>query len=131
MPAEVVTSSSNTTSSFKKMNEPNATLYVSNIDWKIKKPILRRALHTLFSRHGKVRINVLFHNIFLLMVWSLKNCVLNNIIHDASFSPPKTIDSRNNYITQTRTPWSSMGHFCLSLHCHSCITSRTKLYVLW
>lgn len=38
----------------KKMNEPNATLYVSNIDWKIKKPILRRALHTLFSRHGKV-----------------------------------------------------------------------------
>lgn len=37
-----------------KMNEPNATLYVSNIDWKIKKPILRRALHTLFSRHGKI-----------------------------------------------------------------------------
>jgi hypothetical protein len=37
-----------------KMNEPNATLYVSNIDWKIKKPILLRALHTLFSRHGKV-----------------------------------------------------------------------------
>ena len=36
------------------MNEPNATLYVSNIDWKIKKPILKRALHTLFSRHGKV-----------------------------------------------------------------------------
>mmetsp|Transcript_8210 Transcript_8210/g.10436 ORF Transcript_8210/g.10436 Transcript_8210/m.10436 type:complete len:251 (+) Transcript_8210:60-812(+) len=36
------------------VNEPNATLYVSNIDWKIKKPILKRALHTLFSRHGKV-----------------------------------------------------------------------------
>ena len=40
-----------------KMNEPNATIYVSNIDWKIKKPILRRALHTLFSRHGKVSLS--------------------------------------------------------------------------
>ena len=37
-----------------KMNEPNQTLYVANIDWKVKKPILRRALHTLFNRHGKV-----------------------------------------------------------------------------
>lgn len=36
------------------MNEPNQTLYVSNIDWKIKKPVLRRALHTLFNRHGKI-----------------------------------------------------------------------------
>eukprot|EP00586_Coscinodiscus_wailesii_P013016 CAMPEP_0172497892 /NCGR_PEP_ID=MMETSP1066-20121228/106701_1 /TAXON_ID=671091 /ORGANISM="Coscinodiscus wailesii, Strain CCMP2513" /LENGTH=297 /DNA_ID=CAMNT_0013270917 /DNA_START=44 /DNA_END=937 /DNA_ORIENTATION=+ len=34
--------------------EPNATLYVSNIDWSIKKPILRRSLLSLFSRHGKV-----------------------------------------------------------------------------
>lgn len=34
--------------------EPNATLYVSNIDWKIKKTVLRRALYTLFSRHGKI-----------------------------------------------------------------------------
>eukprot|EP00568_Trieres_chinensis_P006001 CAMPEP_0183300450 /NCGR_PEP_ID=MMETSP0160_2-20130417/6880_1 /TAXON_ID=2839 ORGANISM="Odontella Sinensis, Strain Grunow 1884" /NCGR_SAMPLE_ID=MMETSP0160_2 /ASSEMBLY_ACC=CAM_ASM_000250 /LENGTH=144 /DNA_ID=CAMNT_0025462875 /DNA_START=35 /DNA_END=466 /DNA_ORIENTATION=+ len=34
--------------------EPNATLYVSNIDWKIKKPVLRRSLHTLFNRHGKI-----------------------------------------------------------------------------
>ncbi|CAJ1969941.1 unnamed protein product [Cylindrotheca closterium] len=33
---------------------PNNTLYVSNIDWKIKKALLRRALHTLFTRHGKV-----------------------------------------------------------------------------
>mmetsp|Transcript_11200 Transcript_11200/g.14130 ORF Transcript_11200/g.14130 Transcript_11200/m.14130 type:complete len:249 (+) Transcript_11200:127-873(+) len=46
MTAETATPSS--------INEPNATLYVSNIDWKIKKPILRRALHTLFSRHGKI-----------------------------------------------------------------------------
>lgn len=37
-----------------KLNEPNPTLYVSNIDWKIKKPVLRRALHTLFHRHGKI-----------------------------------------------------------------------------
>lgn len=36
------------------MNAPNQTLYVSNIDWKIKKPVLKRALHTLFNRHGKI-----------------------------------------------------------------------------
>jgi U2 small nuclear ribonucleoprotein B'' len=34
--------------------QPNATLYVKNIDWKIKKTLLRRALYSLFSRHGKV-----------------------------------------------------------------------------
>lgn len=34
--------------------QPNATLYVSNIDWSIKKNILRRALLALFERHGKV-----------------------------------------------------------------------------
>lgn len=38
----------------EEISGPNATLYVSNLDWKIKKPVLRRALHTLFSRHGKV-----------------------------------------------------------------------------
>ncbi|KAL3783481.1 hypothetical protein HJC23_000319 [Cyclotella cryptica] len=32
----------------------NATLYLSNIDWSIKKPLLKRALFTLFTRHGKV-----------------------------------------------------------------------------
>jgi len=37
-----------------ELKEPNATLYVSNIDWKIKKVVLRRALWTLFSRHGKI-----------------------------------------------------------------------------
>lgn len=35
--------------------QPNATLYVSNIDWKVKKSLLRRALYALFSNHGKVR----------------------------------------------------------------------------
>ena len=34
--------------------EPNATLYIKNIDWKIKKGLLRRALYSLFTRHGKV-----------------------------------------------------------------------------
>lgn len=34
--------------------QPNATLYVSNIEWSIKKNILRRALLALFERHGKV-----------------------------------------------------------------------------
>jgi hypothetical protein len=37
------------------ISTPNNTLYVSNIDWKIKKPLLRRALYALFTRHGKVR----------------------------------------------------------------------------
>ena len=32
----------------------NPTLYLSNIDWSIKKPLLKRALYTLFTRHGKV-----------------------------------------------------------------------------
>lgn len=36
------------------MREPNQTLYVANIDWKIKTPVLKRALHTLFNRHGKI-----------------------------------------------------------------------------
>jgi len=34
--------------------QPNATLYVSNVDWSIKKNILRRSLLALFGRHGKV-----------------------------------------------------------------------------
>ena len=36
------------------MQQPHHTLYLSNIDWSIKKPVLRRALYTLFSRHGKI-----------------------------------------------------------------------------
>lgn len=36
------------------LNQPNPTLYIKNIDWKIKKNLLRRALYTLFSRYGKV-----------------------------------------------------------------------------
>mmetsp|Transcript_12661 Transcript_12661/g.30234 ORF Transcript_12661/g.30234 Transcript_12661/m.30234 type:complete len:228 (-) Transcript_12661:50-733(-) len=36
------------------ISTPNNTLYVSNIDWKIKKILLRRALYSLFTRHGKV-----------------------------------------------------------------------------
>jgi RNA recognition motif-containing protein len=36
------------------MLQPSATLYVKNIDWKIKKPLLQRALYSLLTRHGKV-----------------------------------------------------------------------------
>lgn len=36
------------------ISQPNATLYISNIDWSVKKNILRRALLALFERHGKV-----------------------------------------------------------------------------
>eukprot|EP00934_Nitzschia_sp_Nitz4_P008228 Nitzschia sp. Nitz4//scaffold29_size155292//102756//103598//NITZ4_002673-RA/size155292-augustus-gene-0.210-mRNA-1//1//CDS//3329546493//8218//frame0 len=36
------------------ISTPNNTLYVANIDWKVKKPLLRRALYSLFTRHGKV-----------------------------------------------------------------------------
>lgn len=34
---------------------PNNTIYIKNIDWKVKKPLLRRALYSLFTRVGKVR----------------------------------------------------------------------------
>jgi len=37
-----------------EISVPNATLYVSNIDWGIKKPVLKRALLALFGRHGKI-----------------------------------------------------------------------------
>jgi RNA recognition motif-containing protein len=33
---------------------PNPTLYLSNIDWSIKRALLKRSLLALFSRHGKV-----------------------------------------------------------------------------
>jgi hypothetical protein len=49
-----VTTAPATTKAPLEINEPNATIYVSNLDWKIKKPVLRRSLHTLFGRHGKV-----------------------------------------------------------------------------
>lgn len=49
-----ITATSSAPSSKLELNEPNATLYIANIDWKIKKAVLRRALHTLFGRHGKI-----------------------------------------------------------------------------
>lgn len=36
------------------MNQPNETLYLKNIDWKVKKTLLKRALYSLFTRYGKV-----------------------------------------------------------------------------
>lgn len=35
-------------------NTANPTLYISNISWSVKKPLLKRALYSLFTRHGKV-----------------------------------------------------------------------------
>jgi len=48
------TNRTNRTNNTDSMNQPNATLYIKNIDWKIKKGLLKRALYTIFSRHGKV-----------------------------------------------------------------------------
>lgn len=36
------------------LNPPQATLFVSNIDWSLKKQQVKRSLTTLFSRHGRV-----------------------------------------------------------------------------
>jgi U2 small nuclear ribonucleoprotein B'' len=33
---------------------PNPTVYIKNLDWKLKKQVLKRALYTLGSRYGKV-----------------------------------------------------------------------------
>eukprot|EP00555_Chaetoceros_dichaeta_P009698 CAMPEP_0198271800 /NCGR_PEP_ID=MMETSP1447-20131203/50662_1 /TAXON_ID=420782 /ORGANISM="Chaetoceros dichaeta, Strain CCMP1751" /LENGTH=277 /DNA_ID=CAMNT_0043964607 /DNA_START=22 /DNA_END=855 /DNA_ORIENTATION=+ len=52
--ATAIIPTTTTAASPLELNQPNATLYVSNIDWKIKKLVLRRALHTLFGRHGKI-----------------------------------------------------------------------------
>lgn len=38
----------------REILQPNATLYVSNIEWGIKKNVLKRSLLSLFERHGKV-----------------------------------------------------------------------------
>ena len=38
----------------KEQVEPNNTLYIKNIDWKVKKNLVKRALYALFTRHGKV-----------------------------------------------------------------------------
>ena len=39
---------------FTTMSLPHETLYLRNIDWKVKKEQLKRALFMLFTRHGKV-----------------------------------------------------------------------------
>ena len=35
-------------------NTPSQTLYINNINEKIKKPVLKKVLHSLFSQYGKV-----------------------------------------------------------------------------
>jgi U2 small nuclear ribonucleoprotein B'' len=42
-----------------ELNPPQATLYVTNVDWTLTKAQIRRSLFTLFSRHGKV-LNVIY-----------------------------------------------------------------------
>jgi U2 small nuclear ribonucleoprotein B'' len=54
-----VTGSASATETLSKIKPqpiypPNPTLYLSNIDWSIKKPLLKRSLLALFTRHGKV-----------------------------------------------------------------------------
>ena len=55
---------------------PVSTLYCSNIDWKIKKQVLRRSLHALFSRHGKVRRFAPF-GFVVCMLDSLVRCMVS------------------------------------------------------
>ena len=54
--------------SSSSISQPNATLYISNVDWKIKKAVLKRALLSLLCRHGKVSIN---HSTQHISVYSL------------------------------------------------------------
>ena len=57
---------------------PFSTLYCSNIDWKIKKQVLRRSLHALFSRHGKVRRCDLFCRCLPIIVSAVGAWVCDN-----------------------------------------------------
>lgn len=63
------TQQQNDTSGTKVMEvlPPNSTLYVSNIDWSLKKNILRRGLLALFERHGKVSC---LHLMILILFWN-------------------------------------------------------------
>jgi len=36
------------------INLPNPTLYLSNIDWSVRKPLLRRAIYTMLSPYGRI-----------------------------------------------------------------------------
>eukprot|EP00978_Attheya_sp_CCMP212_P026176 scaffold85663_cov45-Attheya_sp.AAC.4 len=53
--SETVAQEQESSNDVKEEYPPNATLYVSNLDWSIRKNKLKRALQTLFTRHGKVR----------------------------------------------------------------------------
>lgn len=51
---ETVTQEQESSNNTKQEYPPNATLYVSNLDWSIRKNKLKRAIQTLFTRHGKI-----------------------------------------------------------------------------
>mmetsp|Transcript_21025 Transcript_21025/g.37980 ORF Transcript_21025/g.37980 Transcript_21025/m.37980 type:complete len:275 (-) Transcript_21025:230-1054(-) len=51
---ETVAQEQESSNDVKEEYPPNATLYVSNLDWSIRKNKLKRALQTLFTRHGKI-----------------------------------------------------------------------------
>jgi len=42
------------TSTTLAVQNPNPTIYIGNIDWSIKKTLLRKSLYHLFSRYGKL-----------------------------------------------------------------------------
>jgi U2 small nuclear ribonucleoprotein B'' len=77
------------------ISQPNNTLYISNIDWKIKKPLLRRAIHSLMTRHGKVL--ALFLLLIIISVtscdagWPAYNIILNCIASHAFLSFPSFV----------------------------------------
>jgi hypothetical protein len=65
------------------ISTPNATIYVSNIDWKIRKPLLKRALYSLFSRHGKV--SVLLESVVVASVGRIRRNLICDL-HNTNFS---------------------------------------------
>ena len=50
----MTTTNNATTLLLEGQTPPHPTLYISNLDWSIKKALLRKSLYHLFSRHGTV-----------------------------------------------------------------------------
>ena len=114
--------------------QPNATLYVSNIDWKIKKPLLTRALYSLFSRHGKVRprgwILRIAYN-FIAPVCSVTDVpILVSLYSFYSQCFLLPVDSGNHYIEKRRTERTGMGCLWRCSIGHSGPPRRTGRFVL-
>ncbi len=54
-PVDPITSSLPATAIFKMELEPNQTIYINNINEKVKKDVLKKQLYMLFSQYGKVK----------------------------------------------------------------------------